>query len=129
MQNLIDEDKLKGNEQNIWDTSVQYNQTYPFPNAIEHDVFEEQNSAWKARVKYVRDEDEPSLATAMKLPDWPQFKEAKRVEFTSLVVKNEGFKRVEFKDIPRKVVDAKQIYNLLILLKRKRDQFQEQKIA
>jgi len=65
----------------------------------------------------------------MKLPDWPQFKEAKRVEFTSLVVKNEGFKRVEFKDIPRKVVDAKQIYNLLILLKRKRDQFQEQKIA
>jgi len=45
MQNLIDEDKLKRNEQNIWDTSVQYNQTYPFPNAIEHDIFEEQNSA------------------------------------------------------------------------------------
>ena len=72
MQNLIYEDKLKRNEQNIWDTSVQYNKTHPFQNAIEHGVFEEQKYAYKARVKHVCDEDKPSLATAMKLPDWPR---------------------------------------------------------
>ena len=47
MQNLIDEDKLKRtwNEQNIWDTSVQYKKKYQFLKAIEHDVFEDQKYA------------------------------------------------------------------------------------
>ena len=47
------------------------------------------------------------------------------MELTSLVVKNEVFKQVEFKDIRCKVLDAKQIYNLTKLLKRKHNQVQE----
>ena len=122
---------LKRNEQNIWDTSRQYNKshkTYPFPNTIEHDIFDEQKCAYKARVKHVRDDDEPSLATDMKLSDRPHFKEAIRVKFTSRVVKNEEFKRVDLKDIPRQVVGAKEIYNLIILLIGKRYQFQEMRV-
>ena len=43
MQNLIDEDKLKKNEQNIWDTSVQYNKTYPFQNALNMTLLKSRN--------------------------------------------------------------------------------------
>ena len=67
---MVDEDKLKRTE-NIWDTSGLYSKTFLFPKAIEHDIFDKQIYAYKARVKHARADYEPSLATAIKLPDWP----------------------------------------------------------
>ena len=43
------------------------------------------------------------------------------VESTLLVVKHKMFKLREFKNISSEVVDAKQKYNLVILLKRNQD--------
>ena len=64
----LEEIMVSGIKQNIWDIFIQYNKTYPFINAIEHDVFDQQKHAYQARVKGVRDNDGPSLATAMKIP-------------------------------------------------------------
>ena len=77
MQNLIHEFELKWTEQDIWDTCTQYNNMYLFPNAIEHDKFDEQKYAYKASVKRVRDEDKPCLAAAAKISNCFQLKEAK----------------------------------------------------
>ena len=50
-------------------------------------------------------------------------KEAIRTEFESLIIKNEVFETVDYKDIPAEM--RNKINPLLILLKRKRNQFQE----
>ena len=55
---LVYEDKLKRAEQNIWDTSMQCNKTFLFPNAMEYDIFVKQKCAYKAKVQHVWDDDD-----------------------------------------------------------------------
>ena len=57
MQILIHNDKLKRAEQNIWNTSTEYNKKSLFPKAIENDIFDKKKYTYKARVKHVRDDD------------------------------------------------------------------------
>ena len=59
----------------------------------------------------------------MSLYDWPQFREAKKVELFSLIVKNNVSKKVNLEDIPAEA--RPKIHNLMILLKRKRIQHME----
>ena len=55
--------------------------------------------------------------------EWSLWLEAIKVELTSLIVTNEVFEPIEWKDVPQE--KQSKIFNLLILLKRKRDQFGE----
>ena len=67
---------------------------------------------------------ELTLAQAKKLThEWPQQLEALRTELTSLIITNEVFEPVKWSDVP--IEKQNKIFNLLILLKRKRDQHQE----
>ena len=120
MEQLLNQDQSK---HNAWDTSKEYSKQFEFPSVLEHDTFPEAKLAYAARVKTEYDDDEPTLSRAMKLPDLPQFKEAITVEFTvtSVTVKNNAFRKVLFKDIPRNANGERKIYPLMILLKRKRD--------
>ena len=65
------------------------------------------------------------LAQAKKLGDaeWPLWVEAVRKELSSLIIENEVFEVVEYEDVPME--KRNKIFNLLVLLKRKRDQHQE----
>jgi len=66
-----------------------------------------------------------SLAQAKKLGgvEWPLWLEAVRKELSSLIIENEVFDAVEYEDVPME--KRNKIFNLLVLLKRKRDQHQE----
>ena len=69
------------------------------------------------------DKDELTLAKALKQGgvEWPLWQEAIRKELSSMIIDNEVFEPIEYKDVP---IESK-IFNLLILLKRKRDQHKE----
>ena len=54
---------------------------------------------------------------------WPLWIEAIRKELTSLIIDNEVFEPVKWDDVPNE--KQGKIFNLLILLKRKRDQHHE----
>ena len=64
------------------------------------------------------------LAQAKKLggAEWPLWVEAVRKELSSLIIENEVFDVVEYEDVP--MDKRNKIFNLLVLLKRKRDQQQ-----
>jgi hypothetical protein len=68
-----------------------------------------------------------TLAQARKLGgvEWPLWLEAVRNEPSSLIIENEVFDVIENEDVP--IEKRNKIYNLLVLvlLKRKRDQYQE----
>ncbi len=66
-----------------------------------------------------------TLAQAKKLGgvEWPLWLEAVRKELSSLIIENEVSDVVEYEDVP--IEKRNKIYNLLVLLKRKRDQHQE----
>jgi hypothetical protein len=51
--------------------------------------------------------------------EWPLWLEALRKELTSLIVENEVFDPNKYEDVP--VEKQNKIFNLLVLLKRKRD--------
>ena len=72
MEQLLNQDQSK---HNAWDTSKEYSKQFEFPSVLEHATFPEAKLAYAARVKTDYDDDEPTLSRAMKLPDWPQFKE------------------------------------------------------
>jgi hypothetical protein len=71
------------------------------------------------------DKDELTLAQALKQGgvEWPLWQEAIRKELSSLIIHNEVFEPIEYKDVPIEM--KSKIFNLLILLKRKRDQHKE----
>ncbi len=71
------------------------------------------------------DKDELKLAQALRqgVVEWPLWQEAIRKELSSLIIDNEVFEPIEYKNVP---IEMKgKIINLLILLKRKRDQHKE----
>jgi hypothetical protein len=65
-----------------------------------------------------------TLAQAQKLEvEWPLWLEAIRKELTSLIIENEVFEPIKYQDVPEE--KRGKIFNLLILLKRKRDKHAE----
>ena len=68
--------------------------------------------------------DELTLAQAKNLThEWPLWLEAVKRELTSLIITNEVFEPIDWKDVPEE--KKSKIFKLLILLKRKRDQVGE----
>ncbi len=55
--------------------------------------------------------------------EWPLWQEAIRKQLSSLIIENEMFEPIEYKDVPTEM--KRKIFNLLILLKCKRDQHKE----
>jgi hypothetical protein len=55
--------------------------------------------------------------------EWPLWLEAIRTELTLLIVRNNVFEPIKINDVP--IEKRKKIFNLLILLKCKRDQHHE----
>ena len=77
-----------------------------------------------AKVKNPLGSDDLTLAEALEIKEEvPMWKEAIRVELTSLIQKRNVFKIVTMNEIPTE--HRSKIYNLMILLKRKRNQFRE----
>ncbi len=72
------------------------------------------------------DKDESTFAQAQKPElhfEWSLWLEAIRTELTCLIVTNDVFKPIKIDDVP--IEKQNKIFNLLILLKRKRDQHHE----
>ena len=95
------------------------------PDVLEHDQYSEEVHAYAAKtVPNVFGSDELTLAQAQKLTlEWPLWLDAIKIDLTSLIVTNEVFGPVDWKDVPQK--KQSKIFNLLILLKRRRDKFGE----
>jgi hypothetical protein len=125
LNDLIREDEERTKAKNIWKETNTYDRTFSFPEVIEHEKIPEEVNAYAAKiVPNVVDKDELTLAQAKKLThEWPQWLEALRTELTSLIITNEVFEPVKWSDVP--IEKQNKIFNLLILLKRKRDQHQE----
>ena len=109
----------------VWNNRSKYDRTFSFPEILEHDNHPEEVHAYAARLApNLFDKDELTLVQAKKSEaEWPRWEKAIRTELSSLIVKNDVFEPIELEDVP----PAKQgkIFNLLILLKRKRDKHQE----
>lgn len=122
MDELIRKDQEKLSNVGSLDDTESYSRSYAFVAIIKHDENQESVVAFAAKVKISPDSDELTLAQALAIIDELElWKEAIRVEVTSLIDRKHVFHIVEENDIP----PGAKIYNLLILLKRKRNQFQE----
>ncbi len=110
----------------IWKDKQAYDRSFSFPEILDHDKYPEEVYAYAAKtVPNVFDKNELTLAQAKKLGgvEWPLWLEAGRKELSSLIIENEVFDVIEYEDVP--IEKRNKIYNLLVLLKRKRDQHQE----
>jgi hypothetical protein len=96
------------------------------PRSLEHDNCLEEVHAYAAKtVPNAFNKDELTLAQAKKLgsAEWPLWLETVGKELSSLIIENEAFDVLEYEDVPNE--KRNKIYNLLVLLRRKRDQHQE----
>ena len=125
MKDLIKEDEERKKSKDVWKDQSQYDKLYSFPEVLEHDQYPEEVHAYAAKtVPNVFGSDELTLTQAQKLSfEWLLWLEAIKIELTSLIVTNEVFEPIEWEDVPHE--KRNKIFNLLILLKRKRDQFGE----
>ena len=125
LNDLIREDEEKAKAKDVWTETNTYDRAFSFPEVIEHEKIPEEVHAYAAKiVPNVVDKDELTLAQAKKLThEWPQWLEALRTELTSLILTNDVFEPVNRSDVP--LEKQNKIFNLLILLKRKRDQHHE----
>ena len=125
LNDLIREDEENMQAKDVWNNRNTYDRSFSFPEVLEHDSHPEEVHAYAARLApNLFDKDELTLTQAKtSKAEWPRWEEAIRTELSSLIVKNDVFEPIEFEDVPA----AKQgkIFNLLILLKRKRDKHQE----
>jgi hypothetical protein len=93
---------------------------------LEHDKYPEEVHAYSAKtIPNSFDKDELTLAQALKQRgvEWPLWQEAMKIELSSLIIDNKVFEPIEYKDVPIEM--KSKIFNVLILLKRKRDQQKE----
>ncbi len=93
---------------------------------LEHDKYPEEVHTYAAKIASDVDNDELTLAQDLKLElqfEWPLWLEAIRTELTSLIVTNDVFEPIKINDVP--IEKQNKIFNLLILLKPKRDQHHE----
>jgi hypothetical protein len=125
MNDLIREDEERMRSKDVWKSQSTYDRSFPLPEVLEHDKYPEEVHAYAARtVPNVFSGDELTLAQAKKLTqEWPLWLEAIKTELTSLIITNELFEPFDRKDVPEE--KQSKIFNLLILLKRKRDQVGE----
>ncbi len=100
--------------------------SFSFPEVLEHDKYLEEVHAYAAKtIPNSFDKDELTLAQALKQGEveWPLWQEAIRKELSSLIIDNEVFELIKYNDVPIEM--KSKISNLLIWLKRKRDQHKE----
>ena len=122
MNDLIREDEEKMRSKDVWKNQTTYDRSFNLPDVLEHDKHPEEVHAYAARTApNVFGSDELTLAQAKNLThEWPLWLEAVKIELTSLIITNEVFEPIDWKDVPEE--KKGKIFNLLILLKRKRDQ-------
>jgi hypothetical protein len=125
LNELIREDEERMRTKDMLNDSSTYDRSYSFPEILEHDKYPDEVHAYTAKVApNAVDKDELTLTQAQKLEhEWPLWLEAIKTELTSLIIKNEVFEPVKIDDVP--IEKQNKIFNLLILLKRKRDQHHE----
>ena len=127
LNELIQEDEERMRTKDLLSDSRTYDRSFSFPEVLEHDKYSDEVHAYTAKIApNVFDKDELTLAQARKQElkhEWPLWLEAIRTELTSLIIKNEVFEPITIDDVP--IEKRSKIFNLLILLKRKRDQHQE----
>jgi hypothetical protein len=125
LNDLIREDEEKAQAKDVWNNQNKYDRSFSFPEVLEHDDHPEKVHAYAAKlVPNLFDKDEITLVQAKQsAAEWPKWEEAIRTELSSLIVKNDVFEIVDYKDVP--VEKQRKIFNLLILLKRKRDKHHE----
>jgi hypothetical protein len=102
-----------------------YDVSYSFPHVLEHDQYPEEVHAYAAKtVPDVFGSDGLTLAQTQELTfEWPLLLDAIKIELTSPIFTNKVFEPVDWKDVPPE--KQSKISNLLILPKRKREQFGE----
>jgi hypothetical protein len=126
LKDLIREDEERMQTKDVWKDHQTYDRSFSFPEVLEHDKYPEEVHAYAAKtIPNSFDKDELTLAQALKQGgvEWPLWQEAIRKELSSLIIDNEVFEPIEYKDVP--IEKKSKIFNLLILLKRKRDQHKE----
>jgi hypothetical protein len=127
LNELIQEDEERMRTKDLLSDSRTYDRSFSFPEVLEHDKYSDEVHAYTAKIApNVFDKDELTLAQARKQElkhEWPLWLEAIRTELTSLIINNEVFEPITINDVP--IEKRSKIFNLLILLKRKRDQHQE----
>ena len=127
LNDLIREDEERNRRKDIWKDQQTYDRSFSCPEVLEHDKFPGEVHAYAARiVPNVLDKDELTLAQAQRPElshEWQLWVEAIRKELSSLIIDNEVFEPVKWQDVPAE--KHNKIFNLLILLKRKRDQHRE----
>ena len=122
MEQLIREDQDRTSAKDSLNDTGTYSKSYSFTATLQHDEFPEVSVAYAAKVKNSLDSDDLTLAQALAIPEEiSEWKESMRVEFTSLIDKRNVFEAVNKSDVP----PGARIFNLLILLKRKRNKFRE----
>jgi hypothetical protein len=127
LNQLIQEDEERMRTKDLLNDPKTYDRSYSLPEVLEHDKYPEEVHAYAAKIApNAVDKDELTLAQAQKPElqfEWPLWLEAIRTELTSLIVTNDVFEPIKIDDVP--IEKQKKIFNLLILLKRKRDQHHE----
>jgi len=122
MEELLREDQERSAAKQYVNGNESYTKTYALTDVLKHDTYPETTVAYAARVKKSHSSDELTLTEALAIQEEVDlWKESMRVEFTSLIDKRNVFQVVTRDEIPPRA----KIYNLLILLKRKRNQFHE----
>ena len=115
------DDEVRAKE--MWNTSTTFDRSYSLPQALEHDTPSDVVHAYAARtIADLQSKDELTLTQALSDElERPLWMEAIKKELTSLILENEVFEPIEYQQVP--LEKRNKIFNLLILLKRKRDQF------
>ncbi len=121
---IIQEDEERMQKRDLLNDPKTYDRSYSLPEVLEYDKYPEEVHAYAANIApNAVNKDELTLAQAQKPElqfEWPLWFEAIRTELTSSIVTNDVFKPIKIDDVP--IERQNKIFNLLILLKRKRDQ-------
>ncbi len=95
MEQLIREDQEKMSSNEVFQDTGSYNKAYSFTALLAHDEYPETAAAYAAKVKNPLGSDDLTLAEALEIKEEvPMWKEAIRVELTSLIQKRNVFKIV-----------------------------------
>ena len=123
MDELVRDEREKKEYKNARSYAGSHDRSVLFSDALLHDKHPDTAVAYKAKVKNTLGSDDVSLAAALQSADeWPMWKEAIKVELTSLIDKRHVFQIVK-EDIPPE--HQRRIYQLMILLKRNGNKLRE----
>ena len=102
MNNLIREDEEKMRSKDVWKNQTTYDRSLTLQDVLEHDKHPEEVHAYAARTApNVFGSDELTLAQGKNLThEWPLWLEAVKIKLTSLIITNEVFEPIDWKDVP-----------------------------